>query len=131
MGCIISGGYGVLTAGECIGWYDAAFNPGWWPGNIVAECLSAYAASQRLTSIVAFLAASTGYARALRGLDGIPDSVRPDRVFLVSPVAGDRGGAMPTVPHTLGEAFAAFVRRDLKPGWRSTDGLDLSVSRVT
>jgi hypothetical protein len=127
---IISGGYGVLTAGEPIGWYDAAFNPAWWPGNVVADCISVYAARNGLTSIVAFLAASTGYARAFRGLDRIPDRVRLDRVFLVSAVAGDVGGAMRKVPHILGEACTAFVRRDLTPGWRSTDGLDLAVSRV-
>jgi hypothetical protein len=46
----ISGGYGVLTAGEPIGWYDAAFNASWWPGNVVADCLSAYAASHNQTS---------------------------------------------------------------------------------
>jgi hypothetical protein len=127
---IISGGYGVLTAGEPIGCYDAAFNPAWWPGNLVADCISAYAARHGITSIVAFLAASTGYARAFRGLDHIPDRARLDRVLLVSAVAGDVGGAMRKVPHTLGEAFTAFVRSDLKPGWRSTDGLDLVISRV-
>jgi hypothetical protein len=127
---IISGGYGVLAAREPIGWYDAAFNPSWWPGNVVADCLSAYATRYGLTSIVAFLAASTGYARAFRGLDRSPDAVKLDQVFLVSAVAGDVGGAMRKVPHTLGEAIAGFVRRDLKPGWRSSDGLDLAVSRV-
>ena len=127
---IISGGYGVLTVREPIGWYNATFSPSWWPGNIVAECLSAYAASHDLRFVLAFLAASTGYARAFRGLGRVRGSGRLDRVFLVSAVADDVGGAMRKVPHSLGEAVAAHVRRELKPGWRSSDGLDLIVSQV-
>src|SRR2546423_1207897 len=97
---IVSGGYGVLTTCEPIGLYDAAFNPAWWPRQVVADCVAAYADRHGLTSMVAFLAASTGYARALRNIGGTPQSQNLKQAFLVTAVA-EGGGAMQTVPRAL------------------------------
>jgi hypothetical protein len=66
---ILSGGSGVLLPDEPIGEYNAAFRISWWPGAVVARSVAAYAHKRRLTSMVAFLARSSGYAKSLREIN--------------------------------------------------------------
>jgi hypothetical protein len=78
---ILSGGYGVLLAREPIGSYDAAFNPAWWAHNVIAETIAAYAEQNGLRNVLAFLAASTGYATALEGVRRAAGSAHLRRAF--------------------------------------------------
>jgi len=124
---ILSGGYGVLLPNEPIGCYDAQFNPAQWPKNVVGRSIAAYARHLGVESVVAFLAASTGYAKAIRRVCWSAEGI--DCAFLVFAETGP-GGAMRTVPATLGEALAAYVRGKLSPGWRSSHGLSLDAARL-
>ncbi len=108
---ILSGGYGALLPDEPIGHYDAAFRISWWPEAVVARSVAAYAQQQQLTSIVAFLAKSTDYAKALRGINWSAQAVA---TYLVSPEMGGASGAKRAVPVALGEAVGAFVRHELR-----------------
>jgi hypothetical protein len=124
---ILSGGYGALLPDEPIGYYDAAFRISWWPEAVVARSVAAYAKEKQLTSVLAFLAKSTDYARALRGFNWSAQSIA---TYLVSPEMDGAGGAQRAVPVALGETFAAFVRHELDAAWRSKSGLTLSVERL-
>lgn len=124
---ILSGGYGALLPDEPIGLYDAAFRVSWWPEAVVARAVAAYAKQQQLASVVAFLAKSTDYAKALRGINWAAQGIA---MYLVSPEMGGGGGAQRAVPVALGEAFAAFVRHELGDAWRSKSGLTFSVERL-
>jgi hypothetical protein len=124
---ILSGGYGALLPDEPIGYYDAAFRISWWPEAVVARGVAAYAKQQQLASVVAFLAKSTDYAKALRCINWSAQGIA---IYLISPEMDGEGGAQRAVPVALGEAFAAFVRHELGAAWRSRSGLTLSVERL-
>ena len=51
---ILSGGYGAVLATEPIGTYEARFKVSWWPDNIVADAIAAYALARGLRTITAF-----------------------------------------------------------------------------
>ncbi|GIE89881.1 hypothetical protein Are01nite_63610 [Actinoplanes regularis] len=119
---IISGGYGVLSADEPIGTYNRVFRHADWPPGLLEDLLCEHARRTGARSMVAFLAASTEYARLVRRTPwrsaGITEAA------LVS-VASAGGGAMVTVPRALGSAFRAFWYRspDLLPDGISVESL--------
>lgn len=125
---ILSGAYGAVLAGEPIGQYDCRFQIRWWPNAVVGHCLASYAQVQGLSSVVAFLAATTDYAKAVRNIEWASQGI--NAAYLVSPNMVTRGGAQIFVPRTLGEATAQFLRGGLASGWRSADGLALTVLKL-
>ena len=123
---IISGGYGVVRPTEPIGWYNQRFRNAMWPNGVVARCLAAYADSTGATAVIALLSATTQYARVFR-------SARwPDRVEHVLHVWPDSSaGAMVKAPRAQGEALRAFSQDQLlHPGWTSSDGLGMQITRL-
>jgi hypothetical protein len=125
---ILSGGYGIVLSSDPIGMYEAVFHASWWPHGLIERCLVEYAQRHGLATAVAFLAATTEYAKVVRK---VPWSETPmSQVHLVTPVLATAGGAQRVVPRAAGEAFEAFCRRGLGPDWASTDGLGLAVERV-
>ena len=123
---IISGGYGVVRPAEPIGWYDQQFRNTMWPNGVVARCLAAYADATGATAVVALLSATTQYARVFR-------STRwPDRVEHVLHAWPDSAaGAMVKAPRAQGEALKTFSRDQLlHPGWTSSDGLVIQITRL-
>ena len=123
---ILSGGYGVVRPAEPIGWYDQTFRNAMWPDGVVAQCLAAYADAIGATTVVGLLSATTQYARVFRSARW-PDRI--EHVLLVSPEP--TGGAMVKAPRAQGEALKAFSRdHTLRPGWTSTDGLGMQITRL-
>ena len=123
---IISGGYGVVCPAEPIGWYDQQFRNAMWPNGVVGRCLAAYADATGATAVIALLSATTQYARVFR-------STRwPDRVEHVLHVWPDSSaGAMVKAPRAQGEALKAFSQdQPLHPGWTSSDGLGMQITRL-
>ena len=123
---IISGGYGVVRPSEPIGWYDQEFQNAMWPNGVVARCLAAYADATGATAVIAVLAATTQYARVFR-------SARwPERVEHVLHVWPEpTAGAMVKAPRAQGEALKVFSRNQpLLPGWKSSDGLGMQITRL-
>ena len=123
---IISGGYGVVRPAELIGWYDQEFQNSMWPKGLVARCLAAYADATGATGVIGLLSGTTQYARAFRSVRW-PSVV--EHVFHVwpQPVAG----AMVKAPRAQGEALKAFSRdHRLQPGWTSSDGLEMQMTRL-
>ena len=123
---IISGGYGVVLPFEMIGWYDQEFRNSMWPDGLVARCLGAYAHTISATTVVGLLSATTQYARVFRKTHW-PDEV--EQVFHVWPEP--KAGAMVKAPRAQGEALKALSRDHcLNPGWTSSDGLRMQVTRL-
>ena len=123
---VISGGYGVVLPLEPIGWYDQGFRNPMWPNSLVARCLSAYADAISATAVVGLLSLTTQYARAFRKTHW-PDGVK--QVFHLWPES--KAGAMVKSPRAQGEALKALSRnRCLHPGWTSSDGLRMQVTRM-
>ena len=124
---IVSGGYGVVSSGEAIGWYAQPFAERMWPEGLVARCLAAYAESIEATTVVGLLAGTTAYAKVFREVRW-PTTV--ERVWLVSPES-DGGGAQVKVPRATGEALAELVDGGCLPAdWKSSDGVALRVEAM-
>jgi hypothetical protein len=121
---ILSGGYGIVTAREPIGMYEARFRATQWPKGLIEAALSAYAIRHRVQHVRAIVSATTGYCsimRKVRWADvGISDAV------LIAPNAGL--GAMVKAPRAEGEALSALLNGNLDTDFVSSDGLGLSVS---
>jgi hypothetical protein len=115
---IISGGYGAVLANEPIGWYDARFNPAWWPHRLVPRCLAAYAKTHQLNAVVAFAGGSTPYAKVVRAAPWAECGL--EKACLLTPLV--QGGAMRRTPQALGQSLAAFRVGNLSSRWASTDG---------
>ena len=105
---ILSGGYGVVLAGEPIGFYDARLELCRWPERVLDDVLAGYVRHHRLKCMRAFIPVDCGY-KPYRDLvervdwraDGVDDAVffTPDggkqsgKVFsaIVLGNAGQRG----------------------------------------
>ena len=123
---IISGGYGVVRPTEPIGWYEQVYRNAMWPEDLVARCLAAYAQATAATSVIAFLSASTQYAKIFRTTQW-PDRI--DHVLCVCPEP--TAGAMTKSPRAQGEALNVFSRHhSLHPDWTSSDGLGMQITRL-
>ena len=100
---IVSGGYGVVTATELIGWYDKKLDLGDWPHGTLERALLQRARNTHPETVVAFLSATTDYARLVRrtpwGRLGVPTYLVTARVA---------GGGMVNILRTLANAFAAY-----------------------
>jgi hypothetical protein len=101
---ILSGGYGIVTAAELIGWYERKLSSGDWPLGLLGRELMRYALSRGLRRVVAFAAASSPYATVVREAPWAAAGV--ESVLLVTAEAPG-GGAQVVVPRDPGRAFAA------------------------
>ena len=97
-----------------------------WPNAIVAQCLAAFATVAGATAVVGLLSRTTQYAQVFRRVQW-PDGV--EHVFHVWPQPVP--GAMVKAPRALGEALKAFSRDCyLHPGWKSSDGVEMGMTRL-
>ncbi len=119
---ILSGGYGVLSATEPIGCYDAAFHPKNWPAGLLANVLLDYARRHQIKHVRAFASASTGYRKIVEEADW--RSIGIDDACLFLPI-GINGGAMVKTPRAQGEALTALLAGNLDEHWTSSDGATL------
>lgn len=124
---IISGGLGVVLAGEQIPMYNRIFSRGLWPHDLIPRCLADYAARHQIREVRAFAGAATPYAQVIRRVHWEATSV--EDAVLISP-AGPARGALVPVSRALGQAAHRFLAGGIPSGWRSKDGLVLGVERL-
>ena len=103
---ILSGGYGVLHAREHIGDYDKIMRSTDWPSGLLESLLLHEARRRNVSSVVAFAAKSSDYARVVRAT---PWGQAELTAYLVT-IKGVGTGASGKVPRRHGQAFAAFWR---------------------
>lgn len=123
---LVSGGYGLVEAGEPVGSYERLLRLGDWPDGLLSRALAAYAAMCRVSEVVGFAGASSPFASVLRRVDW-PDTV--ERAWLVSPYEVN-GAAMVKTPRALGEALNTACTGFLDVGWRSTHGVPVAADRL-
>jgi len=124
---VISGGYGIVRADEPIGLYDAVFNPSWWPGSLIEDCLLHYASRHGLTRVVALAGGSTQYAGVARRTSWRRGGV--DSAVLLAPEVHG-GGSMNKVPSVIGEVLITLLHDGLQADWRSSKGIGLQAERL-
>jgi hypothetical protein len=105
---IISGGYGIVTADEPIGGYERVFHLADWPPGLLEDQLCRHAQQTGARSVVAFLAATTSYARLVRRTPWKTGGVTEAVMVSAMPPGG---GAIVTVPRALRAALRAFWYR--------------------
>lgn len=120
---VISGGYGLLLAGELIGKYERRFALSDWPKGLLEECLLDYAGRNGLRCVISVMSRTTHYGRLIRLVNWTSTGIR---ATLVSPVYHGRG-AMKKVPRAEGQAVAELIKAGLRGAWQSSDGLSLKV----
>jgi hypothetical protein len=119
---ILSGGYGLLVAGEPIGVYNRRLTLNDWPSGLLEDCLLQVAQRLGVEGVLAFCARTTSYA-ALIGR--IPWRNAGLEAFMSSPVMGGRGGAQVLVPRALGEALVAALDGQTPLRQCSSDGVEV------
>jgi hypothetical protein len=103
---ILSGGYGVLHAEEPIGDYNKILRLTDWPGGLLEDLLIREAGRRNVSSVVAFAASSSDYAKLIRRTQWKEVGIG---AFLVT-IKNAGMGASGKVPRRLGQAFACFWR---------------------
>jgi hypothetical protein len=107
---ILSGGYGLLRADEPIGTYNKVLKRSDWPPDLLESLLTDEAVRVGAEAVVAFTAATTDYAKLVRGAPWRQCGIVPVLFVTITDVGG---GAMVKVPRQLGQAFTALWKRDL------------------
>ncbi len=125
---IVSGGYGVVTATEPIGLYEARLKLSNWPIGLLGRCLCEYARSHSLTDVVAFMPSTTDYPKVIRRAPWSESGAREVRLITVELLSP--GGAMSRVPWALGEAFTLFVEGRTIHAGQSLDGAQVLMERL-
>ncbi|GAA2125949.1 hypothetical protein GCM10009727_14710 [Actinomadura napierensis] len=106
---ILSGGYGLLHPQEAIGDYNKIMRLSDWPAGLLEGLLIGEARRRNVSSIVAFVAGSSDYAKLVRRTSWEQAEVN---AFLVT--IEDAGkGASGKVPRRLGQAFSCFWQGQL------------------
>ena len=124
---IVSGGYGVVLAGEQIGWYEQRFGEARWPNELVGRCLAAYAEAIQARTVIGLFGKTTPYAKAFRSVKW-PVDIHEAR--LVSPELRE-GGALVKVPRAIGESLAEMGSTGaLGADWKSSDNVPVRITRV-
>ncbi|MFC4908911.1 hypothetical protein [Actinomadura gamaensis] len=101
---ILSGGYGLLHPQEPIGDYNKIMRLSDWPSGLLEELLISEARRRSVSSVVAFAATTSDYAKLIRRT---PWKQADISAFLVT--IKDAGkGASGKVPRQLGKAFTCF-----------------------
>lgn len=125
---IVSGGYGVLLADELIGNYSARFELTSWPEGLLEKVIARYARHHRLKHMRAFLSASSDDRKLMERVHWRAAGV-DDAVLLIPKFSG-QGDARTVVPRAQGQMMEAFIKDELKQGWRSSDGLSMNSIRL-
>lgn len=125
---IISGGYGVLLADELIGNYSARFELTCWPEDLLEKVIASYARHHRLKHMRAFLSANSDDRKLVERVHWRAAGV-DDAVLLIPKFSG-QGDARTVVPRAQGQMMEAFIKDELKQGWRSSDGLSMNSIRL-
>ena len=125
---IVSGGYGVLLADELIGDYSARFELTSWPEGLLEKVIARYARYHRLKHMRAFLSASSDDRKLMERVHWRAAGV-DDAVLLIPKFSG-QGDARTVVPRAQGQMMEAFIKDELKQGWRSSDGLSMNSIRL-
>ncbi len=124
---VVSGGYGLVLAGEPVGIYNAMFKKSWWPRGLLEEVLLEYAKQHHVKHVRAFASMTTEYGKLIKGVRwgaaGIGDA------WLLAPEPAT--GAMVKSPRAQGQALAALLRGELTNRWTSSDGLHLHAIPLT
>jgi hypothetical protein len=118
---ILSGGYGIVTADEPIGYYDARFELKRWPADLIGKVIVEYAADRGRSSVIALAGRSTPYAEVIRRIRGRTPNLS---ISLLSPQV-EGGGALVKTPRAIGEALRQLLQRGLGAGWESSEGVRL------
>lgn len=103
---ILSGGYGLLHPKEPIGYYNKVMRLSDWPAGLLEALLIGEARRRNVSSVVAFAAGSSDYAKLVRRTSWEQAGVD---AFLVT-IEGAGKGASGKVPRRLGQAFTCFWR---------------------
>lgn len=101
---ILSGGYGLLRPEEPIGDYNKIMRLSDWPAGLLEDLLIGEAIRRNVSSILAFAASSSDYAKLVRRTSWEQAGVN---AFLVT-IEGAGKGASGKVPRRLGKAFTCF-----------------------
>lgn len=104
---ILSGGYGIVRGDEPIAYYDRKLRLSDWPAGILEHALTGEAHRLKVTSVVAFVSATSDYAKLLRRTRWADDGIDA----LLVTIEGVSVGAQREVPRRLAQAFSAFWRR--------------------
>lgn len=103
---ILSGGYGVVHPEEPIGDYNKILRLTDWPSGLLEDLLIREAGRRGVSSVVAFAASSSDYAKLIRRAKWTDAGLG---AFLVT-IRNAGMGASGKVPRRLGQAFACFWR---------------------
>ncbi len=123
---VVSGGYGVVLAGEQIGWYNQRFDESMWPNELVGRCLAAYAEAIQARTVIGLFGKTTPYPNAFRSVKW-PADIHEAR--LVSPEIRGRG-ALVKVPRAIGELLAEIASTaGLADEWTSNDEVSVPITR--
>lgn len=112
---ILSGGYGVVTADEPIGYYDRRFHLSDWPPGCLQRALLRRVADTQPRSVVAFASATSDYAKLVSKTPWADIGI-PVHLVTRKPISD---GAMAKVPKVLAQAFTAYWQRN--PGIAPAD----------
>ncbi len=124
---IVSGGYGIVLAGEQIGWYEQRFDEAMWPNKLVGRCLAAYAEAIQARTVIGLFGRTTPYAKAFRSVKW-PADIRD--ALLLSPEPRE-GVALVKVPRAIGESLAEIASTGaIGADWTSSDDVPVRITRV-
>ncbi|MEV4252373.1 hypothetical protein AB0J52_04295 [Spirillospora sp. NPDC049652] len=101
---ILSGGYGLLHPQEPIGDYNKIMRLRDWKPGLLEDLLISEALSRKVTSVVAFAARSSDYAKLVGHTPWEREGI--DALLVTIKNAGR--GASGKVPRALGQAFSCF-----------------------
>ncbi|EMD24799.1 YaaA family protein [Amycolatopsis azurea] len=112
---LLSGGYGILRAGEPIPYYDRKLRLSDWPRGVLEDAVLGEARRIGATNVVTFVSASADYAKLVRRISWSSSEI--EGVLVTIDFNG--GGAQVEVPRRLAQAFGAWWRgspSDYPPG---------------
>ncbi len=113
---ILSGAYGAVFADELIHSYDKKLDAGYWLRYGLDRALEEYVGRSRIRRVCAFAAATSPYAKVLRGIawGRFRERSTLTEAGLFSVDFQGNGGAQRVVPAALGEAVTEFIRAGLE-----------------
>lgn len=106
---ILSGGYGMALADECIREYDARMNAAYWTRHRLPEVLREFIARRGFRRVYAAAARTTDYATILRRVPWQELSGQLEEAILCTIADVPGGGAQQLVPRVLGEVVRTLI----------------------
>ena len=106
---ILSGGYGMVLADECIRDYEARMNAAYWTRYRLPEVLREFIARRGFRRVYAAAARTTDYATILRRVPWQELSGQLEQAILCTIADVPGGGAQQLVPRALGEVVRTLI----------------------